>query len=175
MVCISLPLELWQRHVEAQQSPQHERALISNVISAYLGLNAPARLFEVLCEETLPIYRIDHAPPTLLRIGVGQLLFFTGVVMLWFSVGLFFDRRRACRIPHTATSVWRILGTLSLLGLAILLFGGGVFVIQHRPAGIPVGNFLQGFSCFGWSVAFAVASVMRHMTPFSPNAFEHRT
>lgn len=175
MVCIYLPLELWQSHVEAQQPPQHERALISHVTSAYLGLNAPARLFEVLCEEMLPIYRIDHTPPTLLGIGAGRLLFFTGVVVLWSSVGLFIDRHRDCRMPHTATSVWRILGTLSLLGLAMLHFGGGVFVIRHRPAGIPVGDFLQGISCFGWSLVFAVASVMRHVTAFSPNPFKHGT
>jgi hypothetical protein len=107
------------------------------------------------------IRRIDHAPPTLFGIGAGQLLFFTGVVLLWSTVGLFLDRRRGCQMrPHTRTTVWRMLGTLFLLVFAMLLFGGGMFVIRLRPAGNPVGDVLLGILCFGWSVVFAMASAI---------------
>jgi hypothetical protein len=118
IVLLDFPVTLWQRHVEVQAPPKREYPIVSPVTSAYLGLNAPALLFRWMCETTLPIYRLDHAPPTLFGIGAGQLLFFTGVVLLWSTVGVFFDRRRGCQIrQHTGTTVWRLLGTLLLLAL----------------------------------------------------------
>jgi hypothetical protein len=168
IICLNFPVALWQGHVDAQQPPKHEYPIVSTVAWVYLGLNAPAQLFRVLCEATLPIYRIDHAPPALFGVGAGQLLFFTGVVLLWSGVGLFFDRRRDCQTtPRTGSTVWRTLRTLFLLAFAILLFGGGVFVIRHHPAGNPVGDVLLGILCFGWSVVFAMASAMRHLTALS--------
>jgi hypothetical protein len=169
IVLLDLPVALWQSHVEAQIPSKHEYPIVSPVTSAYVGLNAPALLVREMCEATLPIYRIDHAPPTLFRVSAGQILFFAGVVLLWSAVGLFFDRRRACWVhPHTGTTVWRMLGTLLLLVFAILLFGGGVFLIRHPPARNPVGYVLQAICFFGWSVLFLVASAMRYLTASNP-------
>jgi hypothetical protein len=173
LVCLDFPVALWQSHVDAQQPPKHEYPIVSTVTLAYLGLNAPAVVFKGLCVATLPIYRIDHDPPTLFGIGAEQLLFFTGAVLLWFTVGLSFDRRRSSPMHRqTATTIWRALGTLSLLAFAILLFWGGVFVMRHRPSGNPVGDVLQGILWFGWSVVLAVASAMRHVTALSSNAIK---
>lgn len=164
IVCLDFPVALWQRHVDALQPPKHEYPVVSAVGLAYRGLNAPAVVFEGLCVATLPIYRIDHAPPALFGIGAGQLLFFTGVVLLWFTVGLFLDRRRSSQMhPQSPTTIWRVLGTLLLLTFAILLFGGGVFVMKHLPRSDAVGDVLQGVLCLAWSLVFAVASVMRHV------------
>jgi|SRR5215831_15992947 len=170
IVCLDFPVALWQIHVDAQQPPKHEYPIVSPLTLAYLGLNAPAVIFKGLCVTTLPIYRINHAPPTLFGIGAGEILFFTGVVLLWFSVGLFLDRRRDQMHRQTATTVWRVLGTLLLLAFAILLFGGGAFVIRHRPSGTPIGDVLQGLLCFGWSAVFVIASAMRHVNVFSRTA-----
>jgi hypothetical protein len=71
-------------------------------------------IFEALCLEVLPIYRIDYAPPTLVGIGAGEFLFFIGVFSLWFIVGLFFDRRGSSQM-HRQTTIWRVLWTLLLL------------------------------------------------------------
>ena len=173
IVCLDFPVALWQSHVDVQQPPKHEYPIVSTVTLAYLGLNAPVVIFKGLCVATLPIYRIDHDPPTLFGIGAEQLLFFTGAVLLWFTVGLSFDRRRSSRMPRqTATTVWRVLGTLLLLAFAILLFGGAVFVMKHRPSGNLIGDVLLGILCFGWSVLFAVASAMRHVTAFSSNTIK---
>ena len=173
IVCLDFPVALWQSHVDARQPPKHEYPIVSTVTLAYLGLNAPAVVFKGLCIATLPIYRIDHPPPTLFGIAAGQLLFFTGVVLLWFTVGLSFERRRGSQMHRqAATTIWRVLGTLLLLAFAILLFGGGVFVMRHRPSGNPVGDVLQGILWFGWSVVFAVASAMRHVTALSSNAIK---
>ena len=173
IVCLDFPVVLWQSHIDAQQPPKHEYPIVSPVTVAYLGLNAPALIFRGLCEATLPIYRMDHAPPTLFGIGAGQLLFFTGVVLLWFTVGLFLDRHRSSQMHwQTPTTIWRVLGTLLLMAFAILLFGGGVFVMRHRPTGNPVGDVLQGILWFGWSLVFAVASAMRHVTGLSSNTIK---
>ena len=176
IVCLDFPVALWQSHVDALQPPKHEYPIVSPVTLAYLGLNAPALVFRGFCEATLPIYRIDHAPPTLFGIGAGQFVFFTGVVLLWVTVGLFFDRRRSSQMHRqTPMTIWRVFGTLLLLAFAILLFGGGVFVMRHLPRRNPVGDVLQGILCFGWSVVFAGASVMRHLTALSSNAFKDQT
>lgn len=173
IVWLDFPVALWQSHVDAEQPPKHEYPIVSTVTSAYLGLNAPAVVFKDLCVATLPIYRVDHAPPTLFGVGAGQILFFTGVVLLWFGVGLFFDRRRIRQLHRqTATTVWRVLGTLLLLAFAIVLFGGGVFVMRRRPSGNPVGDILNGVFWFGWSALFAVASAIRHVAAFSSNAIQ---
>jgi len=173
IVCLDFPVALWQSRVDAQQPPKHEYPIVSPVTSAYLGLNAPAVIFRGLCEAALPIYRIDHAPPTLFGIGAGQLLFFTGVVLHWFTIGLFLDRRRSSQMHRqTPTTIWRVLGTLLLLAFATLLLGGGVSVMRHRPTGNPVGDVLQGMLCFGWSVVFVVASAMRHVAAFSSKAIK---
>lgn len=96
--------------------------------------------------------------------------------MLWFTVGLFLDRRRSSQMHRqTPTAIWRVLGTLLLLAFAILLFGGGVFVTRHRPTGNPVGDVLQGILFFGWSVVFVVASAMRHVATLSSNAIKDQT
>jgi hypothetical protein len=175
IVCLDLPVALWQSHVDAQQPPKHEYPIVSPVTLAYRGLNAPALIFRGLCEAALPVYRIDHDPPTLLGVGSGQLFFFAGVVLLWFTVGLSFDRRRSCEMHRqTATTIWRVLGTLLFVAFAMLLFGGGVFVIRHRPAGNPVGDVLQGILFFGWSAVVAVTSAMRHVTAISPNAIKDK-
>jgi hypothetical protein len=176
IVCFDFPVALWHSHVDAQQPPKHEYPIVSTFTLAYLGLNAPAVVFKGLCEATLPIYRVDHAPPTLFGVGAGQLLFFTGVVLLWFSVGLFLDRRRVWQMHwQTATTVWRVLGTLLVLALAIVLFGGGVFVMRHRPSGNHVGDVLNGVLWFGWSVVFMIVSAMRHVAAFSSDAIQDRT
>ena len=173
ILCFDFPVALWQSHVDAKQPPKHEYPIVSTVTLAYLGLNAPAVIFKGLCIATLPIYRIDHAPPTLFGIGAGQLLFFTGVVLLWFTVGLFLDRHRSSQMhPQTPTTIWRVLGTLLLLAFATLLLAGGVFVMRHRPTGNPVGDVLQGMLCFGWSVVFVVASAMRHIAALSTKAIK---
>jgi len=173
IMCLDFPVALWQSHVDAEQHRKDEYPIVYTVTLAYLGLNAPAVVFQGLCVATLSIYRVDHDPPTLFGIGAGQLLFFTGVVLLWFSVGLFLDRRRICPVHRqTATTVWRVLGTLLLLAFAIVLFGGGVFVMRHRPSGNPVGDVLTGVLWFGWSVVFAVASAMRHVTGLSSNTIK---
>jgi hypothetical protein len=173
IVCLDFPVALWQSHVDAQQPPKHEYPIVSTVTLAYLGMNAPAVVFKGLCVATLPIHKIDHDPPTLFGIGAEQLLYFSGSVLLWFTVGLSFDRRRSSQMHRqTAAIIWRVLGTLLLLAFAILLFGGGVFVMRHRPSGNPVGDVLQGILWFGWSVVFAVASAMRHVTAKSSNAIK---
>ena len=168
IVCLDFPVALWQRHVDSQQPPEREYPLVSTVTLAYLGLNAPAVIFAGLCVTTLRIFKIDHAPPTLFGIGARDIFFFTGIVSLWFTVGLFLDRRRICQMHrHSATTVWRVLGTLLLLAFAVLLFEGGLFVLRHHPWGNPVGDVLQGILCLSWSVLFAAASALRHVTAFS--------
>jgi len=163
IVCLDFPVALWQSHVDGEQLPKHEYPIVSPLTLAYLGLNAPAVVFKGLCVTMLPIYRIDHAPPTLFGIGAGEILFFTGVVLLWFTVGLFLDRRSGQTHRQSATTVWRVLGTLLLLALAIWLFGGGAFVMRHRPSGNQIGDVLQGVLWFGWSAVFVIASAMRHI------------
>lgn len=167
IVCLDFPVALWQRHVDGQQPPKHEYPIVSPLTLAYLGLNAPAVVFKGVCVTTLPIYRIDHAPPTLLGIAAGEILFFTGVVLLWFAVGLFLDRRSGQLQRQTATTVWRVLGTLLLLAFGVWLLGGGAFLLRQRPTGNPIGDVLQGILWFGWSAVFVIASAMRHLTVFS--------
>src|SRR6202035_1268224 len=117
IMCLDFPVALWQSHVDAEQHRKDEYPIVYTVTLAYLGLNAPAVVFQGLCVA--------------------------GVVPLCFSVWLFLDRRRICPVHRqTATTVWRVLGTLLLLAFAIVLFGGGVFVMRHRPSGNPVGDVL---------------------------------
>lgn len=173
IVSLDFPVALWQSRVDGQHPP-HEYPNVSPLTLAYLGLNAPAVVFKGLCVTMLPIYRIDHDPPTLFGIGAGEILFFTWVVLLWFTVGLFLDRRSIQMRRRTATTVWRVLGTLLLLALAIWLFGGAAFVMRHRPSGNPIGDVLQGILWFGWSAVFVIASVMRHFNAFDRSPIQDR-
>lgn len=174
IVCLDFPVAIWQSHVGGQQPSKHEYPIVSPLTFAYRGLNAPAVVFQGLCVTMLPIYRIDHAPPTLFGIGAGELLFFTGVVLLWFTVGFFFDRRSGQIRRQTATTIWQVLGTLLLLAFAIWLFGGGAFVMRHRRSGNAIGDVLQSTLWFGWSAVFVIASAMRHVSAFSSNPIQDR-
>jgi hypothetical protein len=159
MACTFVVVIRWQRHVDVQLPPKREYPSVSSVTSAYLGLNAPAVLFEAACKVILPIDRLNQPPSSLFGIGIGQLLFFAGVVVLWFTVGLSLDHRSDRQTSaHTKMTVWRMVGAWLLLIFAIVLFGGAVFLMKHRPSGSPVGDILQAILWLGWSLLLTCVS-----------------
>jgi hypothetical protein len=167
MLCAAFPVGRWQRHLDAHLLPKREYPVVSNVTSLYHGLNAPAILFEWLCQAALPADRVNHPPLSIFGIDGGQLLFFSGVVILWFGVGLFFDDRQQHRIHlRTEMSLWQILRNLLLMVFAILLFYGGIFAIRAQHT--PVGDFLNGILWLGWSLLFALPSALKLWTRFRP-------
>ena len=162
MACAFVVVVRWQRHLDVQVLPKREYPFASSVTSAYLGLNAPAVLFEGICKASFPIERLNQPPSSLFGIGVGQILFLTGVLALWFFVGLSLDRRNGQRISsHSGTTFWTLLSTLGLLVAATVLLGGAVFLIAHRPSGNNIGDVVQGIFWLGWSVLMAYVSGRR--------------
>jgi hypothetical protein len=165
MVCAAFPVARWQRHLDAHLVPKREYPVVSNVTSIYHGLNAPAILFAWLCQAALPVDRVNHPPLSIFGTDSGQLLFFSGVVALWFTVGLFFDHRKEHRIhPRIELTLWQILRSLLLMVFAILLFYGGVFAIRARHT--PVGDLLNGVLWLGWSLSLGLASSLKLLTGF---------
>jgi hypothetical protein len=165
MLCIAFPVMRWQEHINAA-SPRGEFPIVPTVTLVYAGLNAPAVLFKGLCMTYLPVERIDHPPSSVFGIDSGQFLFFAGVVVLWFTVGLLLDRRRKHQTsPKSEASIQQTVMNLSLLAFGIPLFGGGVWSIRHGYSN-PVGNLLQGVLWLGWSLLFALPSGLKLLTRF---------
>ncbi len=167
MLFIAFSVARWQRYVDSQSPPKHEYPTLSKVTSLYRGVNAPAMLFEGLCMTFLPIDRLNHPPSSFLGIPARQLLFFSGVVVLWSIVGQTFDRRKDKTHLHTETSLWKFVRSLSVLAFAIVLFFGGVSSIRGRESINPIGDMLQGILCIGWSLSLAAASGPRFLTGFN--------
>ncbi len=182
VVSIAFPVRRWQDYVQARVPPKMSEYPIQTIPTfIYEGLNAPAVLFERFCVTYLPIYRVDHAPPSVLGVGAGDLLFFSGVGILWATVGALLDRRRnskpeAC---HKMTLV-KIVLVLFLLLVGGSLFYGGFWAIReslielytwHPRRGSPARLYLysqiaEGTLFILWSALFLVSSAVQILTWF---------
>jgi hypothetical protein len=108
----------------------------------------------------LPIYRVDHAPPSLLGVGIPDILFLTGVAVQWCTVGVLLDRRLASKVPvqlemTTGKVVLRLL--LIVFG-AVLFYAGLIPIKSSRHATNPLGGVIEGTLFLAWSVALVVPS-----------------
>jgi hypothetical protein len=100
--------------------------LVIDLRRIWRGINSP----------TFPLNLSGLSEFRILGLGVGEILYLAAVVLLWYWVGRFFDRRRGLEIAPVQTAQWR------KAVLAVLTLGGGVFLfiigILLIPEAFPV-------------------------------------
>lgn len=116
LLCCAFPVARWEHYVQGQMPPKREYPYQATPTLIYKGINAPALFFETLCITHLPIYRVNHEPPSFLGVGIQDLLFLTGVAVLWWIIGLMLDRRRGsnARLERKMTAFRVLLNSLAI-------------------------------------------------------------
>jgi hypothetical protein len=87
--------------------------LVIDLRRIWRGINSP----------TFPLNVSGLSELRILGFGVGEILYLAAVVLLWYWVGRFFDRRRGLEITTMQTVRWR------KTVLAVLTLGWGVFLL----------------------------------------------
>ncbi len=122
------------------------------------AINAPAALLMLLADL---FHRVDHAPPSVFGLPLGDLLFFSGVVLLWFIVGRAVDNRghlgASAQVPMFAAVVFRAL----LLALGLLLFLMSLGPLFFRMSlNNSSGSIAAGILIMLWSAALVGTSAL---------------
>ena len=162
LLCTALPVSRWEKHVQGPLPPKREYPFVPTPTLIYKGINAPAALFKTFCIVYLPIYRVDHAPPTFLGVGVEEYLFLGGVIVLWYLVGTMLDGRRGINAPPKfEMTIVRVLINLLLVFMGTFLLWGGIRLIMDSGNTTNLlGNVLQDILFIAWSMALIFPSAL---------------
>jgi hypothetical protein len=163
LLCTAFPVARWENYVQGQLPSKREYPYQATPTLIYRGVNAPAVFFETPCVTYLPIYRVDHAPPSFLGIGIEDLLFHPGVVVLWSIVGLVLDRRgRSSTRPKRKMTTFGVLLSILAIAFGIVFLWGGIIAVRHSSNSTnPFGNVLEGILFVAWAVVSALPPVLR--------------
>jgi hypothetical protein len=124
------------------------------------GINAPAT---ILIGVARLFDRIDHPQTTILGLGLDEVFFFIGVLILWFLIGKALDQRRA---PGEHPSKWTPM-RLVLLGIPLELLGAILFYQGLRGFLTPgrwnnyFGNIVQSTLVLLWSLILIVSAALK--------------
>jgi hypothetical protein len=119
----------WLDSPRPQSFAVHVPSLVIEARSIWRGVNAPT--FPFCVQEFSP----EHVP----RYGVREGPYLIAVVVLWFLVGRFLDRRRGLRVPG-GPGIGLRKSLIALLVMAwgiFLLYIGLVFLAANAGLGIP--------------------------------------
>jgi hypothetical protein len=118
--------------------------LVIDLRRIWRGINGP----------TFPLNFSGLSEVRILGLGVGEILYLAAVVLLWYLVGRFFDRRRGLEITTVQTSQRRktVLAVLTL-GWGVFLFIIGILLI---PAAFPVTFLIAYVLQVLWSLILIV-------------------
>lgn len=136
--------------VETMRRMRYDTPYMSTPALICTGINAPARLLEAI---SFFFRRVDHAPPKIFGLGLDDVLFFVGIIALWFLVGYILDKRRS---SGGSQSVWSI-GKLLLAGVplsvmgALFLYGSVSGFMAGSPFNNKTGTLLQSFLFLFWA------------------------
>jgi hypothetical protein len=93
-LCGAFAVARWEHHIQAHLPPTQQHPFISTATLVYEGINAPALSFKGVLHSVSSYLSRRSCAPSVFGLGIGELLFLTGVVVLWFIVGLALDYRR---------------------------------------------------------------------------------
>src|ERR1700730_7072894 len=124
------------------------------------GINAPAT---ILIGFAGLFDRVDHAPPPIFGLGLDEVFFFIGVLILWFLVGKVLDRRWS---PGERPAKWTVIRLLSL-GVPLELLGALLFYEGLHGILTPgrwnnyFGNIVQNILVLLWSLILIVSPALK--------------
>ena len=120
------------------------------------AINAPALLFGAVGQL---FWRKDHGPTQILGVALPVLLFYAGIVVVWYFVGRWLDE---CISParhekkHIAWTGAIYKAFLVTLGVAIFLGGALPSLTNPGQFNNPVGNHVAAIFYLAWSVALVL-------------------
>lgn len=125
------------------------------------GINGPAVLLTRILE--LPFDRENYWPGSILGLPPDRILFYLGVVVLWYLVGRALDRYIHSKAPgRTRMTVGRAVANLLCVVLGICIFVGALTFL-HIPyqQNNPTGYLALGILLLAWSAVLVGVPALR--------------
>jgi hypothetical protein len=158
-VFLAFGLQKWSVH-ETYPIKRFDTLYVPTSTMVTNAINAPALFFVALAQ---PFWRTDHGPPKVLGIGLQELFFYVGIVVVWYLVGRRLDGHASREEKEKERIEWtRVLYCAFLVTMGVVIFWIGALpsLLNSGRFNNPAGNHMAAIFYLAWSVALVLLPLM---------------